>query len=829
MTTNSAENVTFENWAGTIRFKPTRTCKPTTYAELAAALERAAAEKRRVRAVGSGHSWSLGVVPGDAPYQHDGTADGDLIDLSALSPENERNDPGLKAVFFKLSDTSYVAVPPGATQGFLLDIAHENGKAVLTAGPAPSITLGGFIANGCHGSGWEQLTVPDLVDALEIMSVDDKGKAVRTVFVSDTDLLQALYDRGIVGKDVRVKTEMDAARVSLGAFGIITKVVLRIDDNYRYRVLDEYAEEDQLFPEGENPSLDVLEELVTSSDYVMLFWFALNNYNPRSKNQTNEIWIKRFKRTLEKPRVEFKVNLMNQVIAKAAASIGRRPGPRIARNPASAPRILRRNWEVLKLTMWRRLKRPNFTADFEYPWRLPPIVHARDAFLFQREYFHNLMDFAYAFPIPQRSGGGYDFSTVRKAYQMAVDELYRLAADNHYPVTINIVLRFIKNSNAWLSPAKQRDDSTHTCYIECVTYREQAPELRRFAETIGPAWAKLGGFPHWAKKLDDVPGAYEDAHAKLIERGDLLQRFNEIRREMDPNGLFRNDFLARLLDGRPGAPVTTTPRPTGSDQGEPEEPLTLIASKTLPLSPAILGDRDGIISDGKRQMRHDELEHQAMMVDESGDAHVLDYRDTGTGERTYDLMTRPDKLTPDQVFQRIESIFTSTVFADEADALTVARAANDRDPSKISNPILIHNGTPHRLRLRFSDSWNGEFKDLLPAQEIDAYLWAGAFHREIKGSEGCVVYRLIDDDDRPICDVFIGFSSPRGIRRNRVYVEVREPDHWWNVGSRDHMYDLLRQKGSYDEADSRSFGGVKVVITGHVDKGNEPTTVFRLS
>src|SRR5438270_870814 len=48
----------FVNWAGTVRSSPVAWHEPASEDELCALVARAAAERRRVRVVGAGHSWS---------------------------------------------------------------------------------------------------------------------------------------------------------------------------------------------------------------------------------------------------------------------------------------------------------------------------------------------------------------------------------------------------------------------------------------------------------------------------------------------------------------------------------------------------------------------------------------------------------------------------------------------------------------------------------------------------------------------------------------------------------------------------------------------------
>jgi hypothetical protein len=72
-----------------------------------------------------------------------------------------------------------------------------------TAGVLPSINATGFVAAGCHGTGWDQPTVSDLIYAVDIIGADGQ---IHT-FSEDT-----------------TPDDMNTVRVSLGMLGVIAKV-----------------------------------------------------------------------------------------------------------------------------------------------------------------------------------------------------------------------------------------------------------------------------------------------------------------------------------------------------------------------------------------------------------------------------------------------------------------------------------------------------------------------------------------------------------------------------------------------------------------------------
>jgi FAD/FMN-containing dehydrogenase len=548
---------TWQNWSNTIQFEPSFFFQPTTIAELSAILRQAVQAGKAVRAVGSGHSWSLGAVPGAAAYVPNAEIDGYLIDLTQLNPTNAAADPSLKAFYFKDSaGTQYVAVPPGTPQGWFADnladvndplheYSNEHDPAAIgSMGPAPDINLGGFVANGCHGTGWDQATVSDLVVAIEMLTVDAAGAVVMRTIATSSEIAKLLTNNKVTFAPITVSPDMLlGARVALGAFGIVTKLVFVLEPLFNVAVLDEIADVDLLFPPNGDPSN--LEQLVTSTDYVEIFWFPYNR----------QLWVKRFSRSDMAPQHEAKVLGLHFIVSELAALTHGLLGEFFKLFPLATPPLLQILFENVKLFMGERhLRALSFNDDWDAS--TDPVVPVQHAYSYQSKYFTNFLDLEHTVPIVAKTGGGYDFTKVIAAWQEAVNAIGALEAQGQFPVTINIHLRFVNNSNALLSPAWQANDTTHTCYIEFISFSEQLREYTEYAERVIPKWESYGGLPNWGKILQVYPQAYADSYAKLRNRGTLAP-FLTLRQQMDPRNIFMNDFLNQLLLGSPsGAPAS---------------------------------------------------------------------------------------------------------------------------------------------------------------------------------------------------------------------------------------------------------------------------------
>src|SRR5262249_40233574 len=106
----------------------------------------------------------------------------------------------------------------GATNHQMNDVLQQHGLTLPFNVVLESVRIGGLVATGSHGSGWETPTLSDLVEAIEI--VNAAGDLV-------------CYRAATHGPEI-----MNAVRLSLGLFGIIYRVHLRVEPNYRVHQCD---------------------------------------------------------------------------------------------------------------------------------------------------------------------------------------------------------------------------------------------------------------------------------------------------------------------------------------------------------------------------------------------------------------------------------------------------------------------------------------------------------------------------------------------------------------------------------------------------------------
>ncbi|XP_022110599.1 L-gulonolactone oxidase-like [Acanthaster planci] len=104
----------------------------------------------------------------------------------------------------------------------------------------------------------------------------------------------------------------------------------------------------------------------------------------------------------------------------------------------------------------------------------------------------------------------------------------------HFPVEV----RFVKGDDIMLSPAHGRE----TCYINIILYRpfgKFVPYAKYWAAFERIVYS-VGGRPHWAK-------AHKLTGAELKVAYPEFEAFCKIRQHLDPQGMFLNDYMERIL------------------------------------------------------------------------------------------------------------------------------------------------------------------------------------------------------------------------------------------------------------------------------------------
>lgn len=179
--------VLWRNWSGIQHSYPAQRLAPKDEGELAAAMKSAPAP---VRVVGAGHSFT-GLVP----------TDGTLVTLDAMSGVSGWD--GERAI-----------VMAGTRLGALGPALAEKGRAMANLPDINKQSLGGALGTATHGTGRTLTAIHGDVTALTLVTADGQ----------------------VIEADATRRPEvLSAAKVSLGALGVITRTTLNTTANRRLR------------------------------------------------------------------------------------------------------------------------------------------------------------------------------------------------------------------------------------------------------------------------------------------------------------------------------------------------------------------------------------------------------------------------------------------------------------------------------------------------------------------------------------------------------------------------------------------------------------------
>lgn len=215
------------NWARIERATPRRVHRPADVDELAKAVGEAAAAGRRMRALGSGHSFTgIAVADGDT----------DAIELGAWK--------GVVSVRPEDAGTALVTVRSGTTLRELNAALDALGLAMTNLGDIDAQTIAGAISTGTHGTGARFGGLATQVAGLELV----------------------LADGSVVACSARTRPELfAAARVGLGVLGVISTVTLRCEPAFVLSATER--------PEPLDAVLAGFDESAESCDHFEFYWF----------------------------------------------------------------------------------------------------------------------------------------------------------------------------------------------------------------------------------------------------------------------------------------------------------------------------------------------------------------------------------------------------------------------------------------------------------------------------------------------------------------------------------------------------------------------------
>ncbi|MFE4588739.1 D-arabinono-1,4-lactone oxidase [Streptomyces laurentii] len=389
----------WRNWAGNEEARPRRVLRPTSTDDVAAAVKDAVGDGLRVKPVGSGHSFSGAAVAPDVQLLLDG--------MDGLCSLDET--------------TGLVTVEAGMPLWKLSPLLAAHGLALENMGDIDRQTISGAISTGTHGSGVRFGGIATQVRALELVLAD--GTVATCSPTERPDLFAA-------------------ARVGLGALGVLTRVTLQCVPLFALHARD------TAMPVGE--TLEKAQEFADANDHFEFFWF------PHSTT------------TLTR---------------------------RFCRLPGDAPlkpigAFSRRLDETVSGLGFEGLNR----LGTRFPALVPPIARFAARAMSSREWTdHSYKVYASVRDVRFHEG---EFAIPREQAADALRELKRWIDAHDERVSFPLEVRFSAADDIWLSTAQGRD----TCYIAFHQYHRMP--YQRYFRACQDILGGYGGRPHWGKMHD---------------------------------------------------------------------------------------------------------------------------------------------------------------------------------------------------------------------------------------------------------------------------------------------------------------------------------------
>jgi L-gulonolactone oxidase len=351
-----------------------------------------------------------------------------------------------------------VKVEAGIGLRDLSEQLYDNGLALENMGDIDIQTLAGAISTGTHGTGARFGNISSQIDAMELMLAD--GTIVECSAASDSETLRA-------------------ARVGLGALGVIVTVTLRCVPAFTIDRLDH--------PRPLQETLERLDELAGSNDHFEFYTLPHSDIALLRESKRGD-WP-------PKPHGRARTYLEEIVLENRVFDLMARVGRRF---PATIPSLNRAISRVVGRS--RKIDRSYRVYGSKRLVRFTEMEYG----------------------IPRAAGP--------EAVRRVLDVIDR----RDFAVGFPLEVRFVAPDDAYLSPSNGRD----TCYIAVHMYRGM--EWYPYFRAVESIMTSYDGRPHWGKR-------HFQSAATLAPRYPDWNRFGEVRARLDPDGVFGNEYIDRVL------------------------------------------------------------------------------------------------------------------------------------------------------------------------------------------------------------------------------------------------------------------------------------------
>lgn len=409
---------------------------PTSVGELQEAVRRAAEDGLKVKAVGTGHSFTAAAA-----------TDGVLIRPQALT--------GIRAVD---RTAGTVTVAAGTVLKDLNQALAKEGLSLTNMGDIMEQTVSGATSTGTHGTGRDSASLSAQIRGLELVTADG-----RLLTCSEKENPEVFA----------------AARLGIGALGILTSITLAVEPLFFLTAREEPMPFDRVTAE--------FDEHFAENEHFEFYWFPhTGNCNTKRNNRSQgpaappgavAAWVED--------------ELLSNGVFQAVNSLGRAV-------PAAVPGIARIASRALSARTYTDIPYKVFTSP-------------------RRVRFVEM-----------------EYALRRERVVGALRELKATVDGSDLRVSFPVEVRTAPADDVTLSTASGRE----TAYIAVHMYKGTPYEAYfTAAERIFTAH---GGRPHWGKVHTRDAEYLAGVYPRFTE-------FTGLRDRLDPDRVFGNDYLRRVL------------------------------------------------------------------------------------------------------------------------------------------------------------------------------------------------------------------------------------------------------------------------------------------
>lgn len=381
----------WSNWAGNVTTAPDLIAHPASTDEVVALV----GAHPRLKAVGAGHSFT--------PIA---ATDATLLRLDRMN-----------RILHADTTTGLVRVQAGISLHELNPRLAALGLALPNLGDVDPQSVAGATSTGTHGTGARLFGIAKAIAALQLVTADGE--------VLEIDAGHELFD---------------AARVGLGALGIVTEVTLQCVPAFLLNAREE--------PMAHSAVLGELDDLVDGNDHFEFYFFphtdkALTKRNNRVPEGTAPAPLPRWRHLLDD-------ELLSNTLYEQVQRLG-------TRRPALIPRINALSGSLLGAREYTDASHEVFVS--------PRRVRFRES----------------------------EFALPRAAAAEAIGEMQRWYAKADESISFPVEVRFTAADDIWLSTGHERDN----VYIAVHQFHRTDPT--RYFAAMQDIFTAHEGRPHWGK------------------------------------------------------------------------------------------------------------------------------------------------------------------------------------------------------------------------------------------------------------------------------------------------------------------------------------------